>query len=294
MLVGIFENQKSTWTFKVTGPPSKLTNQEKAIADFFDQVDFDDGQAVWDLPEGWSKGPDKMARFATLMIDAQPPAVEMSIMKLPGGQDLLLNANRWLGQLELPEVTQDTLETCLKEIKSEKQSYHLFDATGTGSGSMRPPFAGMGNRRPTPSPLQTAPTPKPPFTFDAPDGWEEGKSSGMVPVRLSKQKDDDRVEITIVKLFAATNDWESNVQRWAGQVQMEMTPEEMEEATETVTLDGTEGQLIRLFSKSNPTAIIGGMVKRDQTAWFLKLSGTKTLVEQESDTFLKLIESIKF
>ena len=44
----------------------------------------------------------------------------------------------------------------------------------------------------------------------------------------------------------------------------------------------------------SPTGTVAGMVKRDGSAWFLKLSGDKKLVAENRETFKTFLESIRF
>ena len=142
MAVAIFENPDATWFVKVVGPIAQVDATEPQWQAFFQALKFENGNPVWDLPEGWSVAGPKPMRFETLVIgDTQPP-LEVAISSLGPNQDLLLNVNRWrVSQLGLPPAVQGDLNGILQEEKSETGEFLVFDTTGFGSGQMTPPFA---------------------------------------------------------------------------------------------------------------------------------------------------------
>lgn len=291
MLVGLFETEQSTWFFKVSGTLEQVVKYESDCRQFFDAVRFDGNQPKWELPEGWAKGDARPMREATLIIDSSEPKLEMAISRLASGQDLLLNANRWRQQLSLPPVTNETLESTIKEIDNDGNSYYLFDATGTGTGQMSSapfaPFAGGGAPRRRPAPVSNE------VTFDLPEGWEKGVSNSMVRVRLSKSIEKQQAVITVVRMPADINNWKDNVQRWAGQVEVTLTEDEIKSQSEAISVDGQPGQLIRLLGTDQTLGIVAALVKQGDDAWFLKISGDRDLVNDETDSFLSFCQSLK-
>lgn len=300
MIVAMYEQPESTWFFKVTANADNVTKAEADCKKLFDTVTFVDGEPVWKAPGTWTEGKKSSVRFATLLMDQESPATEMSIMPLGPDQDLLLNANRWLGQLSLPPVTQDTLGMALNKIDSGIHPYYLFDATGKGSGQMGgAPFAPFANRGNSGTPMAKPPVPavQPPAEsgpkFSAPEGWEQAPPSSMVPVKLKKTVDDQSVEITLIGL-ALMNKWDDNVKRWAGQLGLTTTDDDIEGITEAFQIDEIEGKLVRFIDESKSKAIVAIMIKTDDTAWFVKLFGDRELAAEEVETFLTFAKSIKF
>ncbi len=223
-------------------------------------------------------------RFATLEIDDFDPPLELAISSLSANQDRLLNVNRWRGQLGLAAIEAVQLDENLNPLDSVENNLMLFDATGKSSGGTLPPFAGARGAR---ADNRACLIPLLPVgddsgvRFDTPDGWQKGKTSGMVPVRLQRLSGEKTAQITVIQLPAAANEWEPNAKRWAGEIGLSaMTTDELTNLTSPIEVDGTTGQLLNLsdIPTASGNTTIAGMVKRNGIAWFLKLTGDKELV----------------
>jgi hypothetical protein len=299
MIVALFDRDDATWFFKTTGPAEKLSSMSDQILGFVREVKFEDGKPVWKLPADWKEGAKKPMRFATLRLDDTKGPVEMAISQLGPNQDLLLNANRWRKQIGLADVA-DAKETI---NQADGDAFYLFDETGVGSGQMGgATSSGAG-------PLANAPflqrmkqqqeaaakkRPSSGIKHDTPDGWEPGKTSSMVPVRLVKKVDEDQLMITIIRMPAAVNKWEPNVVRWAGQVEQTIAAEKIKAETKSITVDKLPGQLIALLDGTADSGIIASMITQGETAWFVKLVGPKAQVEEQAEAFDEFLSSIEF
>ena len=302
MVVAIFQNPDATWFFKVSGPAEQVAKTEDQWKPFFQSVRFQDGEPSWDMPQNWTVAGPKPMRHATLIIENSEPPLELAISKLGPDQDLLLNVNRWRGQIGLSPSTNEALSGQIEKNESEAGKYLVFDAEGTGSGEMKPPFAGGGapfaNREPlAPVIGQDAGTPAKKLKYDIPEGWSEGKTSSIVHARLIRKVESAEVQITVIEMPADANEWEPNVARWANQVGLGgLSAEQMAERVSDLTVDGVEGKSIDLvdLESDSPTGTIAGMVKRDGSAWFLKLSGDKKQVEESREVFKQFLGSVRF
>jgi hypothetical protein len=150
-------------------------------------------------------------------------------------------------------------------------------------------------------------------TFVAPEGWQAGESSAMVPVRfrLPGQAPPAGPELKITRLAASAGDWAMNVQRWAGQVgAAPLTAEEIAARTSSVSVDNHAGQSIRIDgpapegshqtqatgegTTSEPNSILAAMIVVGEDAWFVTLAGSRSVVDQHTETFDRFLDSIKF
>lgn len=296
MVVAIFENADQLWFFKVSGPVDLVSSTEPQWREFINDIKFESDEPKWELPDGWSNMGDKPMRHATFAIgDSQPP-LEFVVSSLSADQDMLLNLNRWRRQINLSPAIESDVAEQLKTSTSDAGDYLMFDQIGTGSGQMRPPFAGNDA-----APAGAAPT-RPALrstglTFDTPEGWTAGRTSAMVPARLSMTKGDSTIEITIVKMPSDINEWAPNVKRWVGQVELgKLTEEQLAERTSDFKIDGIDGKLIDLVDPDSPSesGMIAGMVKQGGSAWFIKLSGDKQLVEDSRAILDRFIQSMRF
>ena len=97
--------------------------------------------------------------------------------------------------------------------------------------------------------------------------------------------------ITVIPL-PASNLWEPNVKRWAGQVNLgELTPAELEKLTTEIEVDGLPGKRVVLIGEKN--GLVAAMITKGNTAWFFKLSGEAKIVSEEKEGFATFSESIK-
>jgi len=83
---------------------------------------------AWDLPQGWIEQPAGGMRLATIT-NPQSPGLEVSIVSLSGvaglswptGQGgISANLNRWMKQIDLPELNEPALEEFLNTQKTFK------------------------------------------------------------------------------------------------------------------------------------------------------------------------------
>jgi len=131
-------------------------------------------------------------------------------------------------------------------------------------------------------------------TFPVPEGWTRGKANPMFPSdKFLKSFDGDEVVLSIMSL-PASNEWQSNVQRWTGQVGLSKSADEIKEMTTEVDVDGIASPKVRLFAtEDDGQAIIGIMSVKGNLAWFTKLIGKKSAVNAAEKEFDKYVGSIK-
>lgn len=296
MVVAVFQNSEATWFFKISGPAKQVAATETSWKPFLDTVSFDGNKPSWDMPSDWVTGSEKPMRFATLEIGSLSPPLEMAISSLGPNQDLLLNANRWLGQIGLPPTNSENLKTTIKPANDKNTDYLLFDKTGRGSGKMTPPFAGGAQppRQPFQPPIKAL---EQDVSFETPSGWNAGASNSMVKVRLTREIDGEKAQITVIEMPASANTWEPNVQRWQQQVGLGgLSESEVSARVSDITVSDVAGKIIDLIDmkSDSDSGTIAAMVKRGDSAWFLKLSGDKNLVDANRKSFESFLNTLKF
>ena len=111
--------------------------------------------------------------------------------------------------------------------------------------------------------------------------------------KFLKTFDGEEVVLSIMAL-PASNDWTSNVQRWLGQVDLEKSPEQIEEMTTEVKVDGIESPKVML-AKDDPAskAIVAIMSVKGSSAWFIKLMGKKSAIEAAESEFDNYVSSLR-
>lgn len=309
MFVAIFDNPDKTWFFKVNGPVEQVNATEDQWLSFLDSVKFEAGEPKWSAPDQWSTAGPKPMRFATLVIrdsdeESKPPKskpLELAVSNLGPNQNMLLNVNRWRGQLGLDKLTQEQLGDHLKTKKTEHGEYLYYDGQGTGSGTMRPPLAGggfHGGKAPFVggSPMGRGAPAMRALKFTAPEGWSAGKTSSMVQARFSKTDGEAKAQITVTEMPADANQWMPNIKRWAGQVGLDqLTDQQLTTRTSEIKVDEVAGKLVDLAADSEAEqGVIAAMVKRKGSAWFFKLSGDRGLVDQSREEFEAFMETVRY
>lgn len=174
-----------------------------------------------------------------------------------------------------------------------------------GTAPAAPPFAGgtppmamppVGGAAGTPA----SEMPKPAeFAYAPPEGWQPGAMSAMRKAAFNVVDGDKKAEVTVMP-FPATGmmgDPVAQAQRWAGQVGLTMTPDEVKAASKPASISGIEGETFELLGPADdakPMGILAAMVKQGDQVWFFKMTGDRSLIEQQREPFNKFLESIKF
>ena len=284
MVVGLAMRPDATWTFKILGEKSIIDAAESDWKEFFAKLQFDDaGQPKFQVPEMWIDKGTRRGMFSevrTLLIDEGTDA-KMEISSLSAGQGIKMNVDRWRGQLGLAPSEGDVK---LPKIPHDGGELLLFDETGKFKGRGGP----MSRRPPRPSSPAPRKVSQPTIDFDAPEGWDAGKTSSIVVGRFQKKDGDQEVELTIAKM-PPVNEWNLNVRTWAASIGLkDWDDTKISEKSEAVQIDGVDGNKIVLSNDENKRALMGIMFKKQNTAWLAKLIGDQELVtasEKEFDAF---------
>lgn len=316
MLGAILPQQDQTWFFKLSGPDEVVASVEKAFETFIQSIKFAESKPTWSVPEGWQQLPDDapqnngvFKRFATLVMESSGRVLELSVTSLPSAEGdfedyLLLNINRWRGQLGLPPTTKSRLPQETKKLALDGTTATLVNLLGTSrSRSMgRAPFAsGASSPASGQSSKQAAgPSGNPQPTelsYTKPDGWSPGRLSflrkaAFEVIDLDKEQ---RVDITVISVGG---DLLSNVNRWRGQIQLErITQTELERDLKTIEVDGDASPYVELVGPEKPRprqSILAVIATKSGRTWFIKLMGHSELAAREKHNFETFVQSIRF
>lgn len=159
--------------------------------------------------------------------------------------------------------------------------------------------------RPT-QPVADAPAPRASagsrLRYDVPPGWEDKGASGL---RLATLGIPSAGEVTVIP---ASGTLESNVARWAGQLDEaadEATRDERAAkaiaAAESIDVDGAKASIVLLLdptAESSPDqgqAILGAMIRVDaSSALFVKYKGDAAVAHRERENFTRFVASIRW
>jgi len=139
-----------------------------------------------------------------------------------------------------------------------------------------------------------------PLTWTTPKGWTEVPPSEMRVASFKVPgKDGKQADVSIVPLPGMTGTDTANVNRWRGQVGLPgMTEDDLQKSAENIEAGGKPAQLYDIAGQnpaSGETARILGVIQhRDDMAWFYKMTGDATLVEQQKPAFIAFLKSLNF
>jgi hypothetical protein len=295
MLAAIVLRPSQGWFFKLMGAQEAVDARADEFAAFLKSVHFRDDTPEWSLPAGWHEEPGNQFRYATLKLDnPDGTPLELSVTTLPRGETdeteyVLSNVNRWRGQLGLSNISPNELQRETKQVELDGSTATLVDLAGEAKNdSMSPPFAtGLAGAS---APHDTADGTSR-LKYQVPEGWREEPASGMRKASFRIADEGDNAEVSIIDLDASAADLLPNVNRWRGQIGLEpATQREIDEHVQSIAAGEHEGQYLEMLGDDKATIAV--IVKAAGRAWFIKLSGDKSLVERERDHFKSFIHSL--
>jgi hypothetical protein len=152
ILVAMLTSGATSWFFKMTGEESFVESQKPAFLQFLKSVNFvtnaapmqgavaptasdDSGKPVWMVPPDWQELPPSEFLVAKFSIAGAGDAkAQVNVSQLAGeGGGLLANANRWRGQLGLPQISETDLPALTTSIDSVNGKIQIVDFTGVDS-----------------------------------------------------------------------------------------------------------------------------------------------------------------
>lgn len=305
MLAAILPGESSYWFFKVAGPRQAVDESEDDIRSFLASVKLDEsGEPTWKLPSGWLQKDGEGGRHKTIVIDASPESLELSVTSLgapnPDAADgyLKMNVNRWREQMTLSlevQITTPEIRDFLQPLASgsEMQLVDLYGRYKPGgsrsSGApMMPPHAGGGPSAPA--------RPSEPLDFKVPSGWEAGELElSRMGITIRREAafyagdGPDRAEISVT---ISSGSMAGNIARWMGQVGVEVTEEALANAASQTTVGGKDATIIDVTGPK--TSLVGVIANVNGTMWFFKMSGTKAAVDKERDRYREFLDSVVF
>jgi hypothetical protein len=280
LLAAILPHQNETWVFKLVGPADDVGPQREAFLQWLRSVRFpaEVEPIVWQLPEGWKQEKGDEMRFATIHL---PVGLDATVVRLPGGQQLLPNVNRWRGQIGLSEIGAGELDQYCKKETIAGEEATIIDMEGVRSEAAAP----MSGPRPKPAVPQ-----KP--TFTAPSGWSSTAPGMMAYAAFEVGEGNDKASITVSQAGGSPID---NVNRWRGQVGLPSASDDLVKAeNKQIDVAGEKCLYVDLSNKEANKRILGVIYPQGDRSWFFKMTGTPDLVEKQKGAFETFVRSVKF
>lgn len=156
IVTAYLHDEQMTWFFKLTGPSHFVDTEKAAFTSFLASVNLTQMQREfqqraaaqapppntrapsrstpdWTVPDGWQQGtPSSSMLLASFSIsETTDGPAEVTVLSLPNdGGGLLLNVNRWRGQIGLAELADNELGSVVQALDVGEWDGNLVDMSG--------------------------------------------------------------------------------------------------------------------------------------------------------------------
>lgn len=302
MLAAIAPHGSELWFFKLQGPPDDVTARDGEFHEFLKSVRFaNDTKIEWTLPATWKETPGDKNRYATLVLNEQPP-LEVTVTVLAAGgddrtQQLLDNINRWRGQLDLPHIEADDLPSRTETIQAGELTITAINIVGKAApksamgGMMMPPMMGHPGTSDAAVPADRpgAGAKDSGLKFDKPEQWVAVAPKQFQLARFTVEDGEQSAEIAVSR---AGGERAANINRWRGQLGLNpLSAEELKQTGQPFEVGSKKGELIEIVAEDR--ALLGIMIPDGDQSWFIKLTGHAALAVKERSRFEAFAKSLK-
>jgi hypothetical protein len=134
-----------------------------------------------------------------------------------------------------------------------------------------------------------------PIEFTIPPNWEQLPKPMFATVKLEQKSGDRKAAISVSEMNPELNTWESAMGSWLAELELpNQDAAQVEPFVSEIAIDGQTGQQIRLLLPDAAKGIFAARVEREGRAWFVKLSGDKSLVEESTGDWETFVRSLRF
>ncbi len=288
--------------------------------------------ATANAPKNWEPQPLSQMRQASFLVRGENGATaDISFVTLGAAAgNVLDNVNRWLGQLKQAPINEEKLKSMVQplgnvavvDLSGEPENGDATkdgrilgaiaaDVNGTAFYKMRGNAAVVGAekenflkwvsalRGTTPTSANTTlPTPPPDaeapqIKWDLPPGWSPAPPSAMRYASFSAEKNGAKADISVVTFPGEGGSDVDNVNRWRQQIGL---PAVGAEALKSMITPANAGDLhLEMVDMTGSSArVLAAWTRKGGRAWFFKMTGPATLVDQEKPKFLAFLQSVRF
>jgi hypothetical protein len=152
----------------------------------------------------------------------------------------------------------------------------------------------------TGAPVAERPT-LPHLHSEVPEGWRELPPEKMrVASYTISGEDGQAARVSVTPLPGVSNMELESVNMWREEVGLKpLTSEQLKEQAKEVQVGDTKGIMVDLApeaTEGNPNSVrtIGALANREGIVWFIKLTGSSSLVGQQKENFTAYLKSLEF
>jgi hypothetical protein len=160
--------------------------------------------------------------------------------------------------------------------------------------STPPPDAAMPTNASSPTADAPGPPPsseKPQIQWDVPTGWSSAPASAMRYASFAAESKGEKADISVVTFPGDGGSDADNINRWRQQIGLGPL-----DSVDALIVPQHAGALhFSTVDMAGPRArVLAGWTRHDGRAWFFKLTGPASLVEQEKPKFAAFLQSVRF
>ena len=179
--------------------------------------------------------------------------------------------------------------------------HHHHDHAHEMTGADLPADHVHGEMRDMPMPMQRRPEQASTFEWDTPSDWREEPGAGMRLATLWVSGNGEEAECTLIVLGGDAGGLQANIVRWMEQVQIQPPmgyemQNYLDELEEFTTAGGDRGVLIDFapfVAEPDQLSTLAAIIERGRESLYIKLTGSRALLEQERSAFDQLARSIR-
>lgn len=248
--------------------------------------------------------------------------------------NVLDNVNRWLSQLAQPPITPDKLASTVQKMPTARGAVDVVDLVGQPEngdsnkdgrivgaiasdegrtaffkmrgnpalvGAQKENFlkwvssarAGNTTAGAPESTTAQANADKPQIKWDVPQGWSPAPASAMRYASFAAETNGEKADISVVTFAGDGGSDADNVNRWRQQIGLPAVEAGALDSM-IVPVQGSEISVSMVDMSGATARVLAGWTRHDGRVWFFKLTGPKTVVEQEKSNFVKFLQSVRF
>jgi hypothetical protein len=274
------------WGFKLMGTGKEIDAHKAEFDEFIHTIRFTDKDShaiQWKALASWHKLKGDEYTHASFLLGPDTRPLRLTVSRLEGAsaKSVLLNVNRWRGQLHLPELPgEDDLKNVCQETEVGGVKVILVDMTGSEAAKSEDALS---------API-----------YVKPEDWQKIPDPKGMRLAVFRIVDGDKsAEVGITRVATLPNGLLRNVNRWRGQLGLEpTTPDRLPKEVQNIQVDGTAATSIDLSGKENSDSaslrLLGVLVERKTQTWTFTLKGPADLVDKQKAVFDAFVQSVRW
>ena len=160
---------------------------------------------------------------------------------------------------------------------------------GTAEPDEKSPEARAVEKLPEPARWQG-----PGISWVPPMEWKQDAGDNKFRIAtITRDEGENNIQIKVTQLGPVFGSLLDNINRWAAEVGMPPVADaDLDKIVTDFSVDGRTGLLVSLVGPQQTMLV--AILKTDDASYFFKMTGADPIVGRNRDTFLKLVQSVKF